>query len=359
VTRPPGDTSPPHEGPRPDGEQDAIDRVVELVKAELRKDYESTRPILRGQHPKAHGCVDALFTVESDVPADLQHGIFAQPGTYEARIRFSASAAPPRSDRWRDAQGMSIKVRNVAPPGAPVRDQDFCLVNHDVFFCRDALDYAAFAEAVTARGAEASGLETKLRILAFYYPLTRANRRGLTNLWRVLRKDVTNPLHIQYWSQTPFALGPHAVKYSARPEPLPSRRSPKPPGYDGLQEAMARTLKTGGAGFHFLAQRQVDTLSMPVDDATIAWKETASPFRKVASIWIPAQDFTAQHTRNEAEVLFFTPWRSLEEHRPLGGINRVRSAVYEASFEYRRQLEAGAAAREAGGGPFLTPGDPA
>ena len=30
-----------------------------------------------------------------------------------------------------------------------------------------------------------------------------------------------------------------------------------------------------------------------------------------------------------AEHLSFTPWHSLPEHRPIGGVNRIRKTVYE------------------------------
>ncbi|MEK1942330.1 MAG: hypothetical protein AAAB16_18325, partial [Pseudomonas sp.] len=33
----------------------------------------------------------------------------------------------------------------------------------------------------------------------------------------------------------------------------------------------------------------------------------------------------------------FNPWHALPEHRPLGGINRLRKAVYEAVSAYRHE----------------------
>jgi len=38
------------------------------------------------------------------------------------------------------------------------------------------------------------------------------------------------------------------------------------------------------------------------------------------------------------ENLTYTPWHALPEHRPLGGINRVRRAVYESLAELRHTL---------------------
>ena len=74
---------------------------------------------------------------------------------------------------------------------------------------------------------------------------------------------------------------------------------------------------------------------MPIEDPTIPWKEHASPFRKVATIRIPAQDLTSKARKDFAESLSFTPWHSLPDHRPLGGINRVRGAVYDAVSKLR------------------------
>jgi hypothetical protein len=74
---------------------------------------------------------------------------------------------------------------------------------------------------------------------------------------------------------------------------------------------------------------------MPVEDPTVRWAESASPFQKVATLRIPVQDCSPQQRRNHGERLVFTPWHALEEHRPLGGINRVRKAVYLASSRLR------------------------
>ena len=91
----------------PPGEETALARVVELSREKFEHDYANVRPVLRDQHPKSHGCVRAEFVVGPDVPWDLQHGIFAEPRTYAAWIRFSSSSSQPRPDSKRDAHGMA------------------------------------------------------------------------------------------------------------------------------------------------------------------------------------------------------------------------------------------------------------
>jgi hypothetical protein len=86
-----------------------------------------------------------------------------------------------------------------------------------------------------------------------------------------------------------------------------------------------------------MVQRQGDPERMPVEDPTIRWSERASPFLTVATIRIPPQEFTSEAQQAFAENLSFTPWHSLPEHQPLGGINRVRRDVYEAISRLRHE----------------------
>ncbi|MGB5687158.1 MAG: hypothetical protein WBM35_15220, partial [Candidatus Electrothrix sp.] len=37
------------------------------------------------------------------------------------------------------------------------------------------------------------------------------------------------------------------------------------------------------------------------------------------------------------EGMSFNPWHALKEHRPISGLNRLRKAVYEASFSKRKE----------------------
>jgi hypothetical protein len=74
---------------------------------------------------------------------------------------------------------------------------------------------------------------------------------------------------------------------------------------------------------------------MPVEDPTIPWD---APYQKVATIRIPPQTFDTPEQLAFCENLSFTPWHALPEHRPLGGINRARKAVYAAVSAQRHEL---------------------
>jgi hypothetical protein len=104
---------------------------------------------------------------------------------------------------------------------------------------------------------------------------------------------------------------------------------------DYLGERLAECLHGLDVQFEFLVQLQTDAKKMPIEDTTIEW---TSPFHRVGTITSPAQDVRSPEQASLAEHLSFTPWHTLAEHRPLGGINRIRRSAYEASSAVRHQL---------------------
>ena len=84
----------------PAEEADKIAETAELTTKLLDNRYtKNNEKILRGVHPKSHGCVEASFEIVADLEEDLQIGLFAQPGkTYDALIRFSNAAVLVEAD---------------------------------------------------------------------------------------------------------------------------------------------------------------------------------------------------------------------------------------------------------------------
>jgi len=59
----------------------------------------------------------------------------------------------------------------------------------------------------------------------------------------------------------------------------------------------------------------------------------------VARLVVEPQDSWDEPTAEKAnDALAFTPWHGIVDHQPLGSINRVRKAVYEASEKFRLPL---------------------
>lgn len=89
------------------------------------------------------------------------------------------------------------------------------------------------------------------------------------------------------------------------------------------------------ACYAFQVQRQDPAKYMPIEDTSVEWKESDAPFATIADIIVPAQDFDSREQNLFCDNLSFNPWHALPEHRPIGGINRLRKAVYEAVSGYR------------------------
>ena len=77
---------------------------------------------------------------------------------------------------------------------------------------------------------------------------------------------------------------------------------------------------------------------MPIEDATVPWAQSVSPYRGVAKITFPVQHADSPQRRAFGDdVLSFNSWCSLEDHRPLGSINRLKNKVYKASSQFRHE----------------------
>jgi hypothetical protein len=348
----------------PSTEDEAVRFIVSRFRELHRLNRAGTLPALRGEHAKAYGFVRAVLAVAVDLPPAMRHGIFARPGArYRAWIRFSASKPVPRPDYMPAAHGMAIKLIDVpaAGPGGPTT-QDFVLSSSPVFPVRDAIDYAALVPTQDPRPGRAA------RIAKVLLPPDSHWRDMLIDRLTLARPPIANPLAIRYWSQTPYRLGDSLeVKYLARPglpaswlrrafnhdtvEAMRPRNVVKlltrdPALDDYLGDVMAQQLApvdgkratTPRAAFDFQVQVRTRPETMPLDDPRVAWSERASPFHTVARIEIPAQDFRAPRQRAFGENLSFTPAHALPDHAPLGSINRVRCAVYEAISELRHEI---------------------
>ena len=87
--------------------------------------------------------------------------------------------------------------------------------------------------------------------------------------------------------------------------------------------------------FDFLVQFRVPGRPMPIEDATVEWRERDSPYRPVARITIPRQAIDGPDREAFCEAVAFNPWHSLAEHRPLGSFNRARREIYPALARFR------------------------
>ncbi|MFH1885437.1 MAG: catalase family protein [Pseudomonadota bacterium] len=314
----------------PQGEEKYIDELTMLLMKKTEKDYPPGQT-LRAAHPKQHGCVKAEFIVEPDLPEYLRVGVFKEPRSYQAWIRFSNGAPKVQPDSARDVRGMAIKLMGVG--GEKLLEdekeevtQDFLLISHPVLPVGNVEDFLKLTDAAINGG-----------LFWFLANPFDSHLRELGIAFQALKRHA-DLLQIPYWSTTPYLFGPgRAVKYFAKPCTQPAGKTPKSHDDNYLREAMKRKLAREEASFDFMVQFQTDPGKMPIEDARINWDESMSPFVKVATIRIPPQDFDSPGQMDFSESLSFTPWHSLPEHKPLGGINRARKHLYRALSIFRHE----------------------
>lgn len=310
----------------PPGEERYTNDLLARLKAKLVEDNPAGI-MRRDAHPKMHGVVKAEFIVEPNLPPQMRIGMFSEAKTYPAWIRFSNGAQTIKADIGRDIRGMAIKVMDV--PGEKILEQERNERTHDFilastsFFMKDVATVDAFAKATTGS-----------IVAKIWFGMT--HWRVLWMAYKSFRK-FSNPLQIRYFSCTPYLFGTQAVKYSALAPFAAPDPTPDPPSDDYLRLAMTNQLRDSEVLFDFAVQFRTDSDAMPIEDSGREWPESMSPFRKVATIRILRQDCDSDAQRRFGENLSFTPWHSLPEHRPLGGINRARRVIYEAISTFRHE----------------------
>jgi hypothetical protein len=311
----------------PDPADEAIlKKLIPLITDTIEKSYDSGLTY-RDTHSKGHAAVRAEFIVEPGLPADLAIGLFATPKTYPCWVRFSNLNPTPQSDMIPDARACGIKLMGVEgdmlwsnEPAA--KTLDFLMMGTPAFLAPNLSAFYDFQVALNRRGWR----------MAWYF----ASHLSTTMTIQDGSKPTPSLLEIEQWSQTAYALGDKAVQYYMRP--CTKKQSPMPdiPNRNFLRERLAADLEQEHYDFDFMVRIQTDPVKQPIENPRVRWP-ALSPYRKVATL-----RFLRQKGINESEQVFFcenlsfNPWRTLKEHRPLGGINRARRFVYEAVAEFRR-----------------------
>lgn len=336
----------------PEGEELLIEQILNISKFSMT--HKPHPPTLRDQHPKSHGCVEGELIVEENISGDFKVGVFAEPKkTYPIWIRFSNGGSDRdqagnfQPDTVGDVRGMAIKLMgargNMAIDNpAHQGEQDFVLMNNSTFFIRDVQGYIDFFPVVkairegkitfnpdsTPKDVPAD-LQAKLRAIDYAFPI----------LQKIRARPTSSPLEITYWSATPYKMGNCAIKFSAVPHTISEGFNPESATDKNnyLREAMTKHLASKDAYFDFKVQLQTDALKMPIEDPTVEWNEQESPYVKVATIRITSQDFNTEERKQFDEKQSFSPWHSLLEHQPLGGVNRARK-IYVDLAKIRNEI---------------------
>jgi hypothetical protein len=309
-------------------EEQYVNDLLSRLKEQII-DENPTGIMPRDAHPKMHGLVEAEFIVHDDLPAVYKIGVFSKAKIFKTWVRFSNANSTPQPDIKRDIRGIAIKLTQITGANLTedkdcLENQDFLLINSDVFLCADIETFDGMVQAIQG------SLWQKLCFFTCHPNV----------VWRLITsfQIFASPLQIRYFSSTPYLLGEQAVKYCVTPSVSKTDTVPVDPSANFLRAAMQKQLNTAPAEFVFGIQLQTNARSMPIEDASARWNEAISPFVPVATLRIPMQNFDTAERNQLGENMRFSPWHCLPVHRPLGSVNRARRLVYHGISELRRRV---------------------
>jgi hypothetical protein len=301
----------------------------------MQRDAASGGKADRALHGKANLGARATFTVLPDLPAHARVGLFAEPKTYAAYVRYSNGAGKRQSDRVGDVRGMAVKVlgvkgQKVIPGMEAATTQDFLMIRSRTMPFRSVREFVTVVTA--AAGSPALALPKILWGVGFGRGLTL-----LSQLAKSIGAPVLSLAATTYYSPAPIRVGDHAARFQLTPHAKEATALRKG-GPDYLGEELEKRLREGEVTYDFQLQFFVDETKTPIDDATREWRDEDSPPLTVARLTlskIAEGDGAQEKVRRLIEELAFDPWHALVEHKPIGELMRARNHAYRSSAEER------------------------
>lgn len=321
-----------------DGEEARFAGYAEELGAAQKALAEKSGVMARALHAKGNAGLVGTFEVLADVPAHAKIGMFAEPRTYDALIRFSNGSPKVQNDKEADVRGLAVKVigvggKKLIPGMEDEKTQDFLSIRSPATPVRDADEFMKLVRA-------ARNPATAVFSLLFSFGPFR-----LPGLLGKVVKSVNAPMkplaETAYYSAAPITFGPHAVHFAFLPASGAAAAAPRLDhpvvrgvGNDSLGDALGADLDKRALVWDFAVQFYVDETSTPIEDNSVEWTPEVAPFVKVARLTIPAIDPKsprAQKIRDAIEKLSFDPWHARSDLRPIGSIMRARNHAYRAS----------------------------
>jgi hypothetical protein len=334
-----------------------IAKIVNSVEQTIKASYEKEKQkrAVRFAHAKSYGIVRASVEIASGLASEYAQGIYAIPATYEAVIRFSNGLGHLGPDAMLGPIfGTGLKFFNV--PGHSVLENeagggnfDYAMINAPVFFANTAKDYVVIErlfDALPGVLMDPRTAKTWLHDFVTREGTLPPDKWLWDELFAVTSLGNTpwrNPLLASYWTMGAVRHGEYVAKLRITPQPSAATRvrirdldpltNP-----EAVRDSLVAEIGEHDYTFELEAQLCVDPFRMPIENTSIGWPEKLSPFTKLAIIHIPKQDISSPVNLDIADRISITPWRTRDDHIPMGEIMTVRREVYRRSAELRRQI---------------------
>ncbi|MDR5758488.1 catalase family protein [Caballeronia sp. LZ035] len=293
-------------------------QLVKAMRTMSDTTYRDHGHAVRSVHAKSHGLVIGELSVLGALPAHYAQGVFAREMTVPVVMRFSTNRGDPLSA----PHGLALKligVEGVRLPGSELDiTQDFVMINAPVFMSSTP---KAFLSSLTPTA-------------TLQLDETQSSISGQAE---------THILGETFYTAAPLLYGDYFAKMSIAPVSAPLHAlTDAPVDMDGrphgLREAVSAFFAAHGGEWELRVQLATDIARMPVEDASVRWPESESPYVAVARVRVGRQSsWDAARVATIDEGMAFSPWRGLAAHRPIGGLMRSRRAAYDMSAHFRRE----------------------
>jgi hypothetical protein len=317
------------------GEEEFLDSIISSFEKQMRLLWKPGG-FERGGNTKTQGIVRGEFVVHENLPAQFRHGIYAEPRTYRAWVRFSGPG-PYITPDIDDPGFMSISIKLMGVPGPKLMDEEKSTL--DMF----GVSTPTFVTPDTKANAQLQ-MESVKNASIFYFLNFRRPHVADLIMQSLFIKTQTSPFEAPYFSCVPYLLGEgQAMQYSVWPKSQKHSHIPRlpfrPPD-DYLRQAMVAALTAGDIEFDFRLQLQTDPHLMPIENNAVLWPEKLSPRVSVATLRLPRQQFDSPAQMEFAKKLSYNPWHTIAEHRPLGNQSRARRRMYYTLSKLRHEMNA-------------------
>ena len=340
----------------------AVQTAIEDVKRYISRTLEiGGERALRDAHAKGYGLAQGEVEILRGIPPEYAQGIYARPGRHEAMVRFSNGSHQTGADELLgNVCGMGLKLFGIDGPKlledeANSNTFDYAMINYPVFFASTVEHYMIIhqLELVTEppRCYETPQMAQR-RCHEFLHDLLTGLGKLPPEQWAwdelgaflaLAHIKPVNLLLSTYWSVGAVRHGDYIAKVRVAPvrtyaDRVVWRTFDPANAPDVFRPCLVAELRERPFEFNIQVQLCMDLEHMPVEDLTVAWSETLSPFVTVAKLRLPVQDIGGDDNLEKMDMTSMTQWRCTEEHRPVGNIQRSRKEVYRQASILRHQL---------------------
>jgi len=223
-----------------------------------------------------------------------------------------------------------VKGKKLCPGEETAETQDLLMTTSRSAFLNTAETAAGFFKAVKGGGFSLTKFLATHPITALEYARLGIDGTGMLN---VLSHD--------YWSQAPIRYGNTAAKFKVTPcstssnKLLNTKLRSTTDLTNFLRTNLQKNINQTFACFDFQVQLYQNDVTTPLEDATVEWP---TPFVTVGTIEIPPQWVWSDGQDSFCRYMAFNPWHSIQDHEPLGMLQRLRKIIYLQDAKQRHNF---------------------